>query len=113
MRIPPFGLQVTGKFQFDPRVLETAAQCRAGARAMLVQASAKQSGLSYKTARYPGTNKRYLYRTAFTPSDHRDASFPMARWLCASSQTAPKDLQLKDPKDFTLIGTRSSAATRR
>ena len=85
------------QFQFHPRLLEAAAQSgRHRARHAGAGGGAAMAGRCRQAARP---------RTARSCTPRAGASSPMARWrTLPAAQTPPKDVPLKDPKDFTLIG---------
>jgi len=94
---PTFGLQVTGNSNSIRAFWKPLRNAGASARAMLVQAAAQQWQVE------PGSCK-----TANSEVTHGESGRKLsygALALAASSQTPPKDVPLKDPKDFTLIGT--------
>src|SRR5712671_4434307 len=93
---PTFGLQVTGNSNSVRAFWTPLRKAGAGARAMLVQAAAQQwqvEPASCTTANGEVTHK----------ASGRKLSYG-ALAAAASSQTLPKDVPLKDPKDFALIG---------
>src|SRR5882757_4711692 len=94
---PTFGLQVTGNSNSIRAFWKPLRNAGAGARAMLVQAAAQQWQVE------PAGCKTSNGEVTHTESGRKLSYGALAS--AASSQTAPKDLQLKDPKDFTLIGT--------
>src|ERR1700682_358189 len=93
---PTFGLQVTGNSNSIRAFWKPLRDAGAGARAMLVQAAAQQwqvEPASCTTSNGEVTHKESgskLYYGALAAS--------------AGSQPPPKDVALKDPKDFALIG---------
>src|SRR5712664_4127506 len=94
---PTFGLQVTGNSNSIRAFWKPLRNAGAGARAMLVQAAAQQwqvEPASCTTANGEVTHK----------ASGRKLSYG-ALAAAASSQTPPKDVPLKDPKEFALIGT--------
>jgi isoquinoline 1-oxidoreductase beta subunit len=94
---PTFGLQVTGNSNSIRAFWKPLRNAGAGARAMLVQAAAQQwqvEPASCTTANGEVTHK----------ASGRKLSYG-ALAAAAASQTPPKDVPLKDPKDFALIGT--------
>ena len=94
---PTFGLQVTGNSNSIRAFWKPLRNAGAGARAMLVQAAAQQwqvEPASCTTANGEVTHKESGRKLSYG-----------ALAAAASSQTPPKDVPLKDPKDFTLIGT--------
>src|SRR5471032_1029696 len=93
---PTFGLQVTGNSNSIRAFWKPLRNAGAGARAMLVQAAAEQwqvEPASCSTANGEVTHKESGRKLSYG-----------ALALAASSQTPPKDVPLKDPKDFALIG---------
>jgi len=93
---PTFGLQVTGNSNSIRAFWKPLRNAGAGARAMLVQAAAQQwqvEPASCSTANGEVTHKESGRKLSYG-----------ALALAASSQTPPKDVALKDPKDFALIG---------
>src|SRR5712664_2365206 len=94
---PTFGLQVTGNSNSIRAFWKPLRNAGAGARAMLVQAAAQQwqvEPASCMTANGEVTHKESGRKLSYG-----------ALAAAASSQTLPKDVPLKDPKDFALIGT--------
>jgi isoquinoline 1-oxidoreductase beta subunit len=93
---PMFGIQATGNSNsvraWWPH-LRTAA---AGARAMLVQAAARQWQVD--AASCITANSEVLHRESGRKLSYGDLA------LAAGSEVRPKDVRLKDPKDFVLIG---------
>ena len=97
LRQSAFGIQVDRQLQLGPRVLEAAAQ---GRRQRARHAGAGRGAAMAGRAGELHDGERRGDRTPAAA-----ASFPMARWRdAASKQTPPKDVPLKDPKDFKLIG---------
>src|SRR5450631_337316 len=93
---PTFGLQVTGNSNSIRAFWKPLRNAGAGARAMLVQAAAQQwqvEPASCSTANGEVTHKESGRKLAYG-----------ALAAAAGSQTPPKDIPLKDPKDFVLIG---------
>src|SRR6266478_2574067 len=93
---PTFGLQVTGNSNSIRAFWKPLRNAGAGARAMLVQAAAQQwqvEPASCSTANGEVTHKE----------SGRKLSYGQLA-LAASGQTPPKDVALKGPKDFALIG---------
>src|SRR6202795_5110636 len=93
---PTFGLQVTGNSNSIRAFWKPLRNAGAGARAMLVQAAAQQwqvEPTSCTTANGEVTHKESGRKLSYG-----------ALVAAASSQTPPKNLSLKDPKDFALIG---------
>src|SRR6202171_5581633 len=94
---PAFGIQATGGSTSLRAFWKPLREAGAGARAMLVQAAAQQwqvEPASCSTANGEVTHKESGRKLSYG-----------ALALAASSQTPPKDVALKDPKDFALIGT--------
>jgi len=94
---PTFGLQVTGNSNSIRAFWKPLRNAGAGARAMLVQAAAQQwqvEPASCATANGEVTHKESGRKLSYG-----------ALAAAASGQTPPKDVPLKDPKNFTLIGT--------
>ena len=94
---PTFGLQVTGNSNSIRAFWKPLRNAGAGARAMLVQAAAQQwqvEPASCTTANGEVTHKESGRKLSYG-----------ALAAAASGQTPPKDVPLKDPKNFTLIGT--------
>ncbi|HMH98392.1 MAG TPA: molybdopterin cofactor-binding domain-containing protein, partial [Bradyrhizobium sp.] len=94
---PTFGLQVTGNSNSIRAFWKPLRNAGAGARAMLVQAAARQwqvEPASCTTANGEVTHKESGRKLSYG-----------ALAVAASGQTPPKDVPLKDPKDFPLIGT--------
>src|ERR1700723_1349583 len=93
---PMFGIQATGNSNsiraWWPH-LRTAA---AGARAMLVQAAAQQWQVD--PASCTTANSEVMHRESGRKLSYGDLAF------AAGSEVPPKDVRLKDPKDFVLIG---------
>jgi isoquinoline 1-oxidoreductase beta subunit len=94
---PTFGLQVTGNSNSIRAFWKPLRNAGASARAMLVQAAAQQWQVE------PAGCKASKSEVIHTDSGRRLSYGALA--LAASSQTPPKDVPLKEPKDFTLIGT--------
>src|SRR5258705_13262610 len=94
---PTFGLQVTGNSNSIRAFWKPLRNAGASARAMLVQAAAQQWQIE------PAGCKTSKSEVIHTDSGRRLSYGALA--IAASSQTPPKDVPLKDPKDFTLIGT--------
>jgi isoquinoline 1-oxidoreductase beta subunit len=93
---PVFGLQVTGNSNSIRAWWTSLRKAGAGARAMLVQAAAQQ--WQVEPASCTTANSAVL---------HKDSGRKLAYGElvdAASTQTPPKDVPLKDPKDFVLIG---------
>jgi isoquinoline 1-oxidoreductase beta subunit len=93
---PVFGLQVTGNSNSIRAFWKPLREAGASARAMLVQAAAQQWQVvpaSCTTANSEVTHKESGRKLSYG-----------ALATAAGSQTPPKDVALKDPKDFVLIG---------
>src|ERR1700716_3266298 len=93
---PAFGIQATGGSTSLRAFGNPLREAGATARAMLVQAAAQQwqvEPASCSTANGEVTHKESGRKLSYG-----------ALALAASSQTPPKDVALKDPKDFALIG---------
>jgi isoquinoline 1-oxidoreductase beta subunit len=93
---PAFGIQATGGSTSVRAFWKPLREAGASARAMLVQAAAQQwqvEPASCTTANGEVTHKE----------SGRKLSYGELATV-ASSETPPKDVALKDPKDFTLIG---------
>ena len=85
------------QFQFGPGVLEAAAQ---GGRQR-----ARHAGAGRRAAMAGRSGKLHDVERRGHRTTRADASSPMARWRWRrAAQTPPKDVALKDPKDFVLIG---------
>jgi isoquinoline 1-oxidoreductase subunit beta len=93
---PVFGLQVTGNSNSIRAFWKPLRTAGASARAMLVQAAARQ--WQVEPASCTTSNGEVTHAAS-----GRKLSYG-ALALAASSQTPPKDVALKDPKDFVLIG---------
>jgi isoquinoline 1-oxidoreductase beta subunit len=93
---PTFGLQVTGNSNSIRAFWMPLRSAGASARAMLVQAAAQQ--WQVEPASCTTSNGEVMH-----PPSGRKLSYG-ALAAAAGSQTPPKDVALKDPKDFTLIG---------
>jgi isoquinoline 1-oxidoreductase beta subunit len=93
---PTFGLQVTGNSNSIRAFWKPLRDAGAGARAMLVQAAAQQWNVD--PASCTASNGEVTHKES-----GRKLSYG-ALAVSASSQTPPKDVALKDPKDFALIG---------
>jgi isoquinoline 1-oxidoreductase subunit beta len=93
---PTFGLQVTGNSNSIRAFWKPLRNAGASARVMLVRAAAQQwqvEPASCTTANGEVTHKESGRKLSYG-----------ALAAAASSQTPPKDVALKDPKDFVLIG---------
>src|SRR4030088_1742985 len=93
---PTFGLQVTGNSNSIRAFWKPLRDAGATARAMLVQAAAQQ--WQVEPASCTASNGEVTHKES-----GRKLSYG-ALALAASSQTPPKDVALKDPKDFVVIG---------
>lgn len=93
---PTFGLQVTGNSNSIRAWWTPLRQAGATARAMLVQAAASQWGVE------PASCTASKGEVAHAASGRKLAYGALA--LAAQGQTPPKDVALKDPKDFVIIG---------
>jgi isoquinoline 1-oxidoreductase beta subunit len=93
---PMFGIQATGNSNSIRAWWPHLRTAGAGARAMLVQAAAQQWQVDPASC-----------TTADSEVMHKDSGRKLsygALALAASSEVPPKDVPLKDPKDFVLIG---------
>lgn len=93
---PTFGLQVTGNSNSIRAWWLPLRKAGATARAMLVQAAAVQWGVE------PASCSAAKGEVVHDASGRRLAYGALA--LAAQGQTPPKDVALKDPKDFVIIG---------
>jgi len=93
---PTFGLQVTGNSNSVRAFWLPLRKAGAGARAMLVQAAAQQWQVEPPSC--TASNGQVIHAAS-----GRKLSYG-ALAEAANSQTPPKDVPLKDPKDFALIG---------
>jgi isoquinoline 1-oxidoreductase subunit beta len=93
---PAFGIQATGGSTSVRAFWKPLRNTGASARAMLVQAAARQ--WQVEPASCTASNGEVIHGAS-----GRKLSYG-ALALAASSQTPPKDVALKDPKDFVLIG---------
>src|SRR6195256_3286474 len=93
---PTFGLQVTGNSNSIRAFWKPLRNAAASARAMLVQTAAQQWQVE------PAGCKTSNGEVTHTESGRKLSYGALA--AAASSQTPPKDVTLKDPKDFALIG---------
>ena len=93
---PAFGIQATGGSTSVRAFWKPLRNAGASARAMLVQAAAQQ--WQVEPASCTTSNGEVTHSAS-----GRKLSYG-ALALAASSQTPPKDVALKDPKDFVLIG---------
>jgi len=94
---PTFGLQVTGNSNSIRAFWKPLRNAGASARAMLVQAAAQHWQVE------PASCKTSNSEVTHAESGRKLSYGALAS--AASSQTPPKDVTLKDPKDFVLIGT--------
>jgi isoquinoline 1-oxidoreductase subunit beta len=93
---PMFGIQATGNSNSIRAWWKPLRTASAGARAMLVQAAAQQWQVG--PASCTTANSEVMHKA----SGRRLSYGALA--LAASSEVPPKDVPLKDPKDFVLIG---------
>src|SRR3984885_2688131 len=93
---PTFGLQVTGNSNSIRSFWKPLRNAGANARAMLVQAAAQQ--WQVEPASCTTANSEVMHKAS-----GRQLSYG-ALATAASNQTPPKDVPLKEPKDFVLIG---------
>src|SRR5580698_9260538 len=93
---PMFGIQATGNSNSIRAWWKALRTAGATSRAMLVQAAAKQWQVD--PASCTTANSKVMHQTS-----GRELSYG-ALALAASSEMPPKDVALKDPKDFVLIG---------
>jgi isoquinoline 1-oxidoreductase beta subunit len=93
---PTFGLQVTGNSNSIRAFWMPLRKAGASARAMLVQAAAQQWQVEPTSC--TASNGEVTH-----PPSGRKLSYG-ALAVAAATQTPPKDVALKDPKDFVLIG---------
>jgi isoquinoline 1-oxidoreductase beta subunit len=93
---PTFGIQVTGNSNSIRAWWKSLRDAGASARAMLVQAAAQQWQVDPKSCTTANGEVRHI-------ESGRTLSYG-ALASAASSQTPPKDVALKEPKDFVLIG---------
>ena len=93
---PTFGIQVTGNSNSIRAFWKPLREAGASARAMLVQAAAQQ--WQVEPASCTTSNGEVAHKES-----GRKLSYG-ALATAAGSQTPPKDVALKDPKDFVLIG---------
>jgi isoquinoline 1-oxidoreductase beta subunit len=93
---PTFGLQVTGNSNSIRAWWMPLRKAGAAARAMLVQAAASQWGVE------PASCTASKGEVAHAASGRKLGYGELA--LAAQGQTPPKDVAVKDPKDFVLIG---------
>lgn len=93
---PTFGLQVTGNSNSIRAWWLPLRKAGATARAMLVQAAASQWGVE------PASCTASKGVVAHAASDRKLTYGELA--LAAQGQTPPKDVAIKEPRDFVLIG---------
>jgi isoquinoline 1-oxidoreductase subunit beta len=93
---PTFGLQVTGNSNSIRAFWKPLRTAGASARAMLVQAAAQQWQVE------PASCTTSNGEVTHPPSGRKLSYGELA--AAAGNQTPPKDVALKEPKDFTLIG---------
>jgi isoquinoline 1-oxidoreductase subunit beta len=93
---PVLGLQVTGNSNSIRAFWKPLRTAGASARAMLVQAAAQQ--WQVEPASCTTSNGEVTHAASGRKLSYGELA------LAASSQTPPKDVALKDPKDFVLIG---------
>ena len=93
---PTFGLQVTGNSNSIRAFWTPLRNAGAGARAMLVQAAAAQ--WQVEPASCTASNGQVMHADSGRKLSYGELA------TAAGSQTPPKQVALKDPKDFKLIG---------
>jgi isoquinoline 1-oxidoreductase subunit beta len=93
---PIFGLQVTGNSNSVRAFWKPLRNAGAGARAMLVQAAAAQ--WQVEPVACTASNSEVMHAQSGRKLSYGELAD------AAGKQTAPKDVPLKDPKNFTLIG---------
>jgi isoquinoline 1-oxidoreductase beta subunit len=93
---PTFGIQVTGNSNSIRAFWKPLRNAGAGARAMLVQAAAKQWQVE------PASCTTSKSEVTHTESGRKLSYGALA--IAAGGETAPKDVALKDPKDFVYVG---------
>lgn len=93
---PAFGLQVTGNSNSIRAWWTPLRKAGATTRAMLVQAAANQWGVE------PASCTAAKGEVVHTATGRKLAYGALA--LAAQGQTPPKDIAVKDPKDFAIIG---------
>jgi isoquinoline 1-oxidoreductase subunit beta len=93
---PTFGLQVTGNSNSIRAFWNPLRNAGAGARAMLVQAAAQQ--WQVEPASCTASNGQVMHADSGRTLSYGELA------AAAGSQTPPKQVALKDPKDFKLIG---------
>ena len=93
---PLFGIQATGNSNSIRAWWPHLRTAGAGARAMLVQAAAQQWQVD--PASCTTANSEVMHKDSGRKLSYGELA------LAASSEVPPKDVPLKDPKDFVLIG---------
>jgi isoquinoline 1-oxidoreductase beta subunit len=93
---PTFGLQVTGNSNSIRAFWKPLRSAGAGARTMLIQAAAQQWQVD--PASCTASNGEVTHRESGRKLSYGELA------TSASGQTPPKNVALKDPKDFVLIG---------
>src|SRR5882762_8085526 len=93
---PTFGLQVTGNSNSIRAFWKPLRNAGASARAMLVQAAAQEWKVE------PASCTTSKGKVTHTESGRNLSYGELA--IAASSETPPKDVPLKDPKDFVYVG---------
>jgi isoquinoline 1-oxidoreductase beta subunit len=93
---PMFGIQATGNSNSIRAWWKPLRTASAGARAMLVQAAAAQ--WQVEPASCTASNGEVTHKDSGRKLSYGELA------AAAGSQTPPKDIPLKDPKDFALIG---------
>jgi isoquinoline 1-oxidoreductase subunit beta len=93
---PMFGIQATGNSNSIRAWWPHLRAAGANSRAMLVQAAAQQWQVD--SASCTTANSEVLHRDSGRKLSYGELA------LAASSEVPPKDVPLKDPKDFALIG---------
>jgi isoquinoline 1-oxidoreductase subunit beta len=93
---PTFGLQVTGNSNSIRAFWKPLRNAGAGARAMLAQAAAQQWRV--EPARCTTSNGQVMHADSGRKLSYGELA------AAASRQTPPKQVALKEPKDFVLIG---------
>jgi isoquinoline 1-oxidoreductase beta subunit len=99
---PAFGIQATGNSNSIRAWWPHLRTAGAGARAMLVQAAAQQWQVD--PANCTTANSEVIHKDSGRKLSYGELA------LAASSEVPPKDVPLKDPKDFVLIGKPAEAA---
>jgi isoquinoline 1-oxidoreductase subunit beta len=93
---PAFGIQATGNSNSIRAWWPLLRTAGAGARAMLVQAAAQQWHVD--PANCTTANSEVIHKDSGRKLSYGELA------LAASNEVPPKDVPLKDPKDFVLIG---------